>query len=368
MSHDALAEVLPRVSSRVPRVPLGDWPTPVEPLDPALGAARSGDLWVKREDRSARPYGGNKVRPLETVFAHMRSRGVERVWSTGAWGSNQALATALHAPRAGLCGAAVLFPQPESRCAAHNLAALLSVADHLILLPSIAAFPAAAGLGGVLERFPRPRDAVMAPGAAVPLGALGHVAAALEVALEVRAGRIPAPRHVILPVGSTCTTAGLLAGFAVAAHLGMGLAAGSPRVHAVRVTPWPVTARQRIVGLARRTLALLHARGGPSPSDLVDPGDRLVVSGRYLGPGYGRVTTGGLEARARFAIADAPALDTTYSAKAGAYLLDHAGGLDGPILFWSTKSSQPLPPADSGAIGRARRDVRRWLARGHASE
>src|SRR5256885_16978835 len=42
---------------------LGQWPTPLEPVPPALARALGLEaLWVKREDRSSPRYGGNKER------------------------------------------------------------------------------------------------------------------------------------------------------------------------------------------------------------------------------------------------------------------------------------------------------------------
>src|SRR5690606_39010549 len=90
----ALFRRYPELATRIPWLPIGDFPTPVEPLD--LGGATQGaELWVKRDDLSGRPYGGNKVRKLEFILADAKSRGVERLITVGAVGSHHALATAL---------------------------------------------------------------------------------------------------------------------------------------------------------------------------------------------------------------------------------------------------------------------------------
>src|SRR2546423_12534303 len=48
---------------------LGQWPTPLEPVPPALARALDLEaLWVKREDRSSPRYGGNKGRGLEFLL------------------------------------------------------------------------------------------------------------------------------------------------------------------------------------------------------------------------------------------------------------------------------------------------------------
>jgi D-cysteine desulfhydrase len=361
MSDDALAAVLPRVAGRVPRIRLGAWPTPVEALE---GLGRR-DVYAKREDLSAPEYGGNKVRPLETVFAELADRGARRVYATGAWGSNQALATAVHAGRAGLAAGAILFPQPASPPAADNLSSLLSVGADVQLLPSIALFPAGIARAALLGKALGRGDVVMAPGAATPRGAIGHLTAALEVALAVDAGQMPAPRHVILPVGSTCTSAGLLAGFAAAASLGLGFVGAPPTIHAVRVTPWPVTADFRILGLATRTAALIESLGGPPAPAASAMAACLRTSGDFLGRGYGYATAQGDAASDAFAASGGPRLDSTYSAKAAAYLLHMMPLLDGPVLFWSTKSSAPLPRASPAALAERSIFVRRWLAAGH---
>lgn len=352
---DALAEALPAVARALPRVRLGEWPTPIEPL--ALRDA----LWVKREDLSSPLYGGNKIRCLEPVFAAIEARGGRRLHATGAWGSNQALAIAVHGARAGFETAATLFPQPPSRAAAHNLRALLATPCEARLLRSLAGFPLAY-LGARIQG-----EAIIAPGAAVPRGALGHLTAALEVALDVAAGVLPAPRHVVLAVGSTCTTAGLLVGFATAARIGLW-PGPPPTVHAVRVTPWPVTAHRRIVSLALGAGRLLEQLGGPAAPTRGALAAGLTVSGAELGRGYGHATAGGRAAIAAFDRAGGPHLDTTYAGKSGAWLLGQLAAFDGPALYWATKSAVLPPQLDAEAAAAAvRPGVARWLARGAAA-
>ncbi len=95
---------------------LGDFPTRIDRVE--LGR---GELYVKRDDLSSPVYGGNKVRTLETLFGEAKARGVTRIYSTGAFGSNHATAMVLHAPRVGLETGVILFPQPESAAALRAL-------------------------------------------------------------------------------------------------------------------------------------------------------------------------------------------------------------------------------------------------------
>ena len=53
----------------IPRVSLGEYPTPVESLRlPELGAP----LWIKRDDLASSTLGGNKVRALEYLLAEVK--------------------------------------------------------------------------------------------------------------------------------------------------------------------------------------------------------------------------------------------------------------------------------------------------------
>jgi D-cysteine desulfhydrase len=205
---------------------------------------------------------------------------------------------------------------------------------------------------------------VMVPGGATPLGALGYVAAGLELGMQVAEGVLPAPRAVYVGVGSTCTSAGLLIGLGLAARFGVGFER-APRLVSVRVTPWPVTSAYRILGLALRTATLLRAlsRDGRAEFSRAELAARFRVEPGFLGAGYGRPTEAGARARARFAPLGLT-LDTTYSEKSAAGLLAALErGITGPSVFWATKSSAPLPEVDPAAVAALPRRIRAFLAK-----
>ncbi|MCC6217474.1 MAG: pyridoxal-phosphate dependent enzyme [Polyangiaceae bacterium] len=380
-----LHELWPALARRAPLVALGELPTPVEPLTPLAHAVGVGDLgWVKRDDLSSPVYGGNKVRTLEALFAEALEEGATDVWSTGAYGTNHGLAAALHAPRAGLGAGLVVFPQPRSPSALENLRTVVSLGAPLVALRHWSELPAAMWRLGRRERARGRRPFVMVPGGATPRGALAYVSAGLELALQVAAGELPAPGTVVVGAGSTCTVAGLLVGVALAAQRGVGFrdARGrpaAPRVLAVRVVPWVVTSRARILSLAARTARLLALLAG-DPRLALDArtlGVLLGTSGRFLGAGYGLATRRGRRALEIFGAHAGIALDTTYSGKVAAAFLEllrrAAGGEHAPpaqypppYLFWSTKSTAPLPATTPGAVARAPERLRRWLDAGDA--
>jgi len=353
-----LLEVWPALRGRFDPISLGNFPTPVERLHALEAEVGGAPLYVKRDDLSAEAYGGNKVRTLEVLFARARATGAREIIATGAFGSNHAVATALHARRAGLSPGAVLFPQPPSFAALENFRVTLARSERLFVMPHWSLLP----LG--MWRAHGEGRSVMLPGGATPEGALGYVAAALELAEQVARGELPAPARIYVGIGSTCTTAGLLVGFTHAARLGLGFRK-APVVVAVRVTPWPVTGRFRILGLAVRASALL-ARLTGEPSLALTRSDltrQLALDGARLGPGYGKPSGPGLEALALFRKHGLFELDTTYSSKAAAgFVAGARASAEGPALFWSTKSTLPLPTIDPAELANVPGVARRWIA------
>ncbi len=345
----AVARRLPKLAAAVPWVELGHWPTP---LRAASIAGR--EIWIKHEGDSHPLYGGNKIRTLEAWFGHARDRGASKIWGIGAYGSNHVIATVLHAERAGLQAAALLFPQPTSSWAVENAGATIDTRCELIRLRSVIEVPFAAL--AIARR--EPHAVVMPPGGATPIGTFGALDAAFELAEQIEAGIAPPPARIVLAIGSACTTAGLLAGLQLAHAVG-AWRWPVPIIHGVRVTPWPVTSHLRIANLARVTLARVAKLGGPR----VDIGfgelrARLIVDGAELGPGYGRSTP---RSEAAVATLRGPRLDGVYSAKAAAALLRlHRQGV-GPLMFWATKSEAVLGSPTLDALGGAPRAMIRWL-------
>lgn len=341
---------LPALAGQVAWAELGNWPTPLEPI-----GVEGRPIWIKREGDSHPGYGGNKIRTLEAWLGHARAIDARRIWAIGAYGSNHAVATIVHAQRLGLAAGAIVFPQPFSEWAAENAGALIASGCPVVRLRSFIEVPLA-GLA-----IARRGELVMPPGGATPIGTLGAMSAAFELAEQIAAGIAPPPRRIVLPVGSTCTTAGLLSGLALARVLGVWRW-DAPIVHAVRVTPWPVTSRTMIVQLAARTLARvtrLASLGRAAAISARELSAHLVIDGRELGGGYGRPTMRGTSAFVALDVPRAPRIDGVYSAKAAAALLRlHRRGVE-PLVFWATKSSALMaPPRD---LGRAPRALARWL-------
>jgi D-cysteine desulfhydrase len=334
----ALERRFPVLAGRLPRRPLASLPTPVHRLA-ALGRdAGLPELWIKRDDQTGTLYGGNKVRKLEWLLADARARGHRSVLTTGALGSNHALATTIYARECGLRAQLVLIPQPITAHVRRTLLLDHAYGATIHAVPSIAA--ARRRVLGLLARgvLGRDRPYLVPTGGSSPIGTLGYVNAALELAEQMAAGALREPAAIVVPLGSGGTVAGLVAGVKLA-----GLAT---RVIAVRVTDLLPPSPEMLARLGNRALAVLARLGATLPPLTITPAD-VDVRSDWLGPGYGAVTPEALEACRRMAATEGLTVETTYGAKAlaGALRLGReAPWRDRPLLFWHTYSA-----ADPGA-------------------
>ncbi|PIE18524.1 MAG: 1-aminocyclopropane-1-carboxylate deaminase [Proteobacteria bacterium] len=346
----ALHRQLPQLVDKLPALGLGRWPTAVRRLD-ALSEQLGVELWVKSDDASSRDYGGNKVRKLELLLAAARKRGARRLLTVGGIGSNQVLATAIHGARAlGLPTRAVVVPQPATQKVLANLERIRRLGVDLIPCKRRAAAPA------VLWAEGRQEDTyTIGPGGSSPLGSLGYVAAGLELGEQVRAGELPPPDEVVLPLGSGGTAAGL--------WLGLAAAELSTRLVCVRVVERALCNGWLLRLLARRCRSLLERHGVSLP-----PSGELEVVHEQAGPSYGTPTPAAEAACQLAARQGSMALETTYSGKAFAALIARAEGgkrAPGPakrVLFWNTHSSAPtIEPTENATLSGLDPRIASWI-------
>lgn len=309
----------------VPRVRLGTFPTPVQ--EATLPDGRT--LWIKRDDLSGAPLGGNKVRALEFLLAGVKPG--DEIVTTGARGSTHALATALYGKALGARVTVVRWPQEMNEDAVKVEAAIRRTANETRDRRTAvgALFDAA------IVRMVRHAHWVP-PGGTSPRGVLGHVNAALELAEQIAAGRLPRPARVVAPLGSGGTAAGLT--------LGLAIAGVETTVLAVAVAPGIVANRRRVLSIARRTARLIERSAGvrvPRPDSR-----RLVVDREWYGGAYGRATEAGRAAARWIESTTGIPVDATYSAKALACAMSptiaKATGGEGPTLFWLTFDARAL--------------------------
>ncbi len=306
----------------VPRVELCTLPSPVHRLDhPAI----HGDMWVKRDDLNASICGGNKARSLEFLLGGIGPG--DAVLTVGGAGSTHILSTARHAMSLGASITAHRWTHDMNPVADAVSAAIeVSVPTSIISRSTLISL--------TIARYQawKTRARYVPIGGSSPLGIFGHVNAALELDLQIRAGVLPAPRKVIIPLGSGGTTAGLLLGFAIA---------GLPiEVVGARVGPRAVVNRRRVMSLVRRTSSLIRRLTGERLPQ-IDPSRLRIVHDVY-GGAYGRPLPASEDAAAILRDAATIKLDGTYSAKAWVAALAESRSTEEPVLFWLTFDSRCL--------------------------
>ena len=325
----------PQLQGRLAHLPLADLPTPVERLGPLGEAIGVPGLWIKRDDKSGELYGGNKVRKLEFLLADAIEQGHDRVWTVGAIGSHHCLATAIYAREHGLTPGILHYPQPVTEHVLKNLRALSTTAPDLELV-GIKALP-----GSVLKARVKdwlrlnPEEYYIPGGGSSPVGALGYVNAALELARQVEEGALPEPDFVVVAAGTCGTLAGLT--------LGIRMAGLRTHVLGVRVVDRVLTNVPVVLGLTRRTATMLR-EAGISEVPEVESADFTILQ-RYFGRGYGEPTPEGRRAVALARQYADITLEPTYTGKAFAAIMgerDRMALTGRTILYWHTLSSASL--------------------------
>lgn len=325
-----LHDRFPELRETLPYLRLGARPSPVRPLR-ELSAGGRAEVWLKDDGAFGDGgWGGNKVRKLEWLLPDVRRRGSRTILTVGGIGTNWGLAAALYGRAEGLGTAIALVDQPLDEHVRAQLARLERSGATLHRTRTKARTIAAAPLlmarhvGG--GRLPY----ILPVGGSSPLGTLGYVEAALEIAAQVEAGALPKPSHVVVAVGSGGTAAGLALGFRLAAF--------DTRVVGIVVNDALRLDPPKLAGLGHRAGRLLTSRGARLPGPRLAASDLDAERG-WLGPGYGHATPEAEDAIARARDLEGLELEPVYTGKTMAALLalSAAGRFgSGPVLYVHT--------------------------------
>ena len=320
---------------RYPRTPLAHLPTPLEPL-PRLSEALGGPrLYVKRDDATGLALGGNKTRKLEFLMAEAQAEGADCIITAGGVQSNHVRQSAAAAAKLGLACELVLnrnVPWEDplyDRTGNVLLDRLLGAKVHI--------HPAGTDRDAAMEelaaglRTRGRRPYIIPVGGSNPLGSLGYVSAALELAGQAEELAIGVD-YIIHGCSSGGTHAGLACGLAALGH--------PAKLRGIDVDGDPALAEEVVrplTGALANFLALDEAAALAQVA---------VVPG-YAGDGYGLPTEAMLEAVAMAARCEGLILDPVYTGKAMAGLIGlirtgviekdatvvfiHSGGM--PALF-----------------------------------
>jgi D-cysteine desulfhydrase len=330
---DFLAQAWPRLTEQLQKLNLADLPTPVETHSLRIGG-KEFPVSIKRDDQTGRLYGGNKVRKLEYLLYRAQEKGAQRIATFGTVGSNHALATALYAQSLGFDCTCFLSHQAMTPTIARTLRLHLASGTEIVRYGGGRANRIATLRKHLTDR----RTFLIPPGGSNWLGAVGFVAAGLELAAQVDAGVIQPPQRVYVANGTMATAVGLALGLALA-----GLAA---EVQAIQVTEDFVSSPRAMRRLLEKTALLLNRLDPSVPQDLATRARYEFRTG-YLGDGYAKSNEATDNAVALALEQLDLQLEATYTGKAFAALLDDLADRGGNVLFWNTYNSRTLP--DPGA-------------------
>jgi 1-aminocyclopropane-1-carboxylate deaminase/D-cysteine desulfhydrase-like pyridoxal-dependent ACC family enzyme len=273
-------------------------------------------LWVKRDDLTGLGAGGNKARKLEFLCGEALRNGARSLVTVGAGQSNHCRMAAAAGAVLGLEVHLVLSGSRPSHSRGNQLLAELFGAQlHFVGCPP--------SHWGELEIAREQLTADLAAQGAAPhsipiggsteVGALGYLAAYVELIEQSRAMGVP-PAAVVHTSSSGGTHAGLVAGRAMLRALGHQ---DLPEVLAIGVAKGVVAGHPDVRELACATLRLLGC-----DADVGD--DDIDLDERWLGPDYGVPTPAGDEAIRWAAVHGGWVLDRTYTGKGFAGLLGNA--------------------------------------------
>lgn len=314
-----------------PRLRLAQLPTPVE-RHPGFDVG-GAEVWVKRDDQSSAVYAGSKVRKLEWALAELPAD--RPVLSLGGVGSHHLLALALFTRSLGRPPLhAICFAQPITSHVQQTLGALVSTGARLWYAPARPLLPWAFLSYGLWDRPPT-RGRWMAAGASTPAGCLGMVEGGLELAAQIAAGELPAPKHIFVAAGTT--------GNAVGLTLGLALAGVPATIHLISTVEGLLLNGATVGNLMRGVVGKMEAqgwtgRGGKSiKAWLQSRGVTYRIDHTQVGDGYGHPTPQA-SAVVREAREMGIQLETTYTGKclSGMRATLAEQHIEGPVLFWNT--------------------------------
>jgi 1-aminocyclopropane-1-carboxylate deaminase/D-cysteine desulfhydrase-like pyridoxal-dependent ACC family enzyme len=290
------------------------------------GGAR---LWVKRDDLTGLGGGGNKARKLEFLCGDAVAGGARALVTVGAAQSNHCRMTAAAGARLGLEVHLVLSgDRPDTATGNQLLSTLFGAQLHFTGADESHWGELEVARESVTEQlFAEGLAPYAIPiGGSTAVGALGYAEAFVELLDQLDAWEVH-PTHVVFTSSSGGTHAGLLAGWAAAAHAGRRV----PDVVAIGVTKGVNIGHPDIAELANRTLELMGSTAIVADED-------VDVDARWMGDDYAVPTAAGDAAIRWAATTGGWLMDRTYSGKGLAGLLGLAseGRFGSDVVFVHT--------------------------------
>ncbi len=309
-----------------PNIPLSLLPTPLYKLE-NLSRELGKNLYVKRDDMTGVALGGNKVRKLEFLLADARAKGADYVLTAGGPQSNHAMLTAACAARLGM--KSILVLKKRGALSGGNLILDQLYGGGVRFVDTDSYDDVYAEMERIMDRL---RDQGHVPyfipvGGSVPLGCLGYVNCAREIANQAEALGVRFDA-VVSAAGSGGTYAGLTYG----ARLFL------PGTRSIGIGVCDDPFAEIAFDLMNGVKALLD-------SDVPVRREDICIH-YHIGPGYAVPSQAGTAAVRRLAQAEGILADPVYTGKAlaGLFELLEQGELEDAedILFVHTGGAGAL--------------------------
>ncbi|MFX1453045.1 MAG: 1-aminocyclopropane-1-carboxylate deaminase/D-cysteine desulfhydrase [Promethearchaeota archaeon] len=326
MKKPILFEVYPDLENSFAWLPLIN-KTEVHKLNYLGEYLGTDDLWIKRDDQTTEIYGGNKPRKLEFLLADADEKNKDPVITIGGIGSNHCLATAIFGQKLGFNVVLILFYQPLTADVQKKLLLYQYFNSDMLYEETIKKEQA------LLKKY-KTRYFITG-GGSDQIGTIGFVNAAFELKNQIEQGEMPVPKYIFTSVGSCGTFAGL--------EIGIRLANIDTQIMGVRVTDKSVSGPVIVKSLIKKTLKNLKKGSEKIPDIKIE---KSIITDDYFGGEYGKVTNKGREAVYLMKKYEDIQLDTTYTGKTCAAMIDFIKKkqFEGPVLFWNTYNSVDLSP------------------------
>ncbi|MEC9375622.1 MAG: pyridoxal-phosphate dependent enzyme [Pseudomonadota bacterium] len=318
----------------LPILELGNFPTPIEKINPSDCGIKSAGLWIKHDEKCASIYGGNKIRKLEFLLGEIKTKGYSSIITFGGIGSNHALATAIFCKEINLPCTVILFPEIPTDLVRKTLSYHLLLGSNVLYANS---FSEARTLADQLIASKNEKYYEIPLGGSSWLGTCGFVNAGFELAAQIKAGHIPEPDKIYIALG----TGGSAIGLAIALEISQI----KSNILAIQVTPPNLQKDFHLNKLFHKTCKKLNALDKNFPL-LQNPFDKIDISLAQLGKGYAIPTEEAKEASVFMDKKLGLTGSLTYTAKVMAALIADSNNKklkQEQILFWNTFNAQAYP-------------------------
>jgi 1-aminocyclopropane-1-carboxylate deaminase/D-cysteine desulfhydrase-like pyridoxal-dependent ACC family enzyme len=196
--------------------PLGIYPTPIHKAT----LHNTLEFWIKREDLSSNCYGGNKTRSLQFQLPSVKLQKSEspskKIYVIGSAGSNQVPAAICHGLKSNLDINAIYIKEDSP-----DLDNTLNMLSTLSMTRSIIYWDKGWELIFYIFKAILKKDLIFGPGGNSLGGALGQMCSMLELAEQIEKKEVVDINCIYLPMGSACTTTGLILGVCLSRKLGL---------------------------------------------------------------------------------------------------------------------------------------------------